>query len=119
MVTGMQLRTSKKGSRSGILFYAVPGWTPGIIYLAIKGAWKLLLVHQLEMLDIDGFLDLLSSLYGWLYECLPCAKLADSPGLLEFPLELLESLLDVLSFFDRNNNHSFESPPFISGCKGK
>ena len=88
-------------------------------YVISFAGGQLLLVSQLEMLDIDGFLNLLSPLYGWLYICLPCTEFADSPGLLEFPLELLEGFLDVFPLFDRNNNHSSKSPPFISGCKGK
>ena len=56
---------------------------------------RLLLVHQLHVLNVDGLLDL----------CLSCAELTDSAGFLEFPLEFLESLLYVLTFFYRYYNH--------------
>ena len=66
---------------------------------------RLLLVHQLHVLNVDGLFDLLSSFDRRFNECLSCAELTDSAGFLEFPLEFLESLLYVLTFFYRYYNH--------------
>lgn len=66
---------------------------------------RLLLVHQLHVLNVDGLFDLLSSFYRWLYESFPCAELTDSACLFEFPLEFLQGLLYILAFFYWYYNH--------------
>lgn len=83
---------------------------------------RLLLVHQLKMLHIDSLLHLNSLLYRWLLKVLPCAKLTDCAGLLEFPLESLESSLYVLTFFYRYYDHLLYHPlfacfSFLAGAK--
>lgn len=80
---------------------------------------KLLLVLELEMLYVDSLHLGDALLYRWLLKVLPVAKLTDCAGLLEFPLELLKSSLDIFSFFDRNDNHFSKSPPFSSKAGAK
>ena len=60
---------------------------------------------RLKLLNVDSLLHLHSLLYRRLYEVLSCTKLADCACLLEFSLELLESLLDAISFLYWNYNH--------------
>ena len=70
------------------------------------------------MLYIDGLSPGYAALLGWLLEILACTKLTDSSGLLELPLEFLESPFDVLSFLYWYDNNFFKSPPFLfSGAK--
>ena len=74
---------------------------------------KLLLVKQLEVLNVDSFHLRSSSLYRRLLEVLAGAKLADGTGLLEFPLEFLQSPFDVLAFLDRNYDHNAVTTSFF------
>ena len=70
------------------------------------GDGELLLLHSSEVLYIDSLHLRSSLLYGRLLEVLAGAKLTDSTGLLELPLEFLQGALDVLAFFDRNYDHN-------------
>ena len=56
------------------------------------------------MLYVDSLLKLLSLPDRWFHEVLSGTKLADSTCFFEFPLESLESSLDVLTFLKRYNN---------------
>ena len=73
-----------------------------------------MLVLKLEMLDIDRLLKSDALLHGRFLEILAGAELTDDSGLFEFPLELLECSLDVLSFLDGYYDHCF-TPPFSFG----
>jgi|SRR5574344_3072308 hypothetical protein len=73
----------------------------------------LLLFFKLQMLNIDGFKMSRSVGNGWLFEILPCAKLADSASLLEFSLEFLKSSFNIFSVFNRNYNHFLITPFFL------
>ena len=59
-----------------------------------------------ELLDVDSFLNLLSSLYRKLGERLPLTKLPYDTSLLELPLEFLEGSLDVFAFLYGNYDHN-------------
>ncbi len=78
------------------------------------GVSGLLLLKQLEVLNVDGLHLRRSSLYRRLFEVLTGAKLADGTGLLEFPLEFLQSPFDVLAFLDRNYDHNAVTTSFFS-----
>ena len=58
------------------------------------------------MLYIDSLHPGSSLLDRGLLEVLAGAKLTDSTGLLELPLEFLQGALDVLAFFDWNYDHN-------------
>ena len=75
--------------------------------------FKLLLVKQLEVLNVDGLQLRGSLLHRRLLEVLAGAKLADGTGLLEFPLEFLQSPFDVLAFLDRNYDHNAVTTSFF------
>jgi len=85
------------------------------LYLAEKH--KLLLVLKLQVLYIDSFLHSHSLLYRWLCKLSTCAELTDGTSLLEFPLEFLESLLNVLAFFYRYYNHAKITSFLFEGAK--
>lgn len=67
----------------------------------------LLLVHQLHVLNIDGFLHLDALLLARLFESLAGAELADGAGLFELPLESFQGAFDVLAFFNGYYDHFF------------
>ena len=83
-----------------------------IVFLSEK-----LFVFQLEMLNINRFLDFLSPLYRRFYELLACAEFAYGARFLEFSLEFLESSFDVLAFLDRNYNHNFITSFYFAPAK--
>lgn len=78
----------------------------------------LLLVEQLEVLNVDSLQLRGSLLYRRLLEVLAGAKLADGTGLLEFPLEFLQSPFDVLAFLDRNYDHNAVTTSFFLKISG-
>ena len=86
----------------------------GPIVISKFGVSLLLLVKQLEVLNVDGLHLRGSSLYRRLLEVLAGAELADGTGLLEFPLEFLQSPFDVLAFLDRNYDHNAVTTSFFS-----
>ena len=59
-----------------------------------------------EFLDVDRFLNLLSSLYRKLGERLPLAKLPYDTSLFELPLEFFEGSFNVFAFFYWYYDHS-------------
>ncbi len=79
-------------------------WSAVIIYQN-DIVCDLLLFLELQVLNIDSLLNLLSPLHRRFHEVLSCAEFADCACFLEFPLESLESSLDVLTFLKRYNNH--------------
>lgn len=76
----------------------------GLLYCSCD--FGLLLVLKAEMLYIDGLhLGHTTPLRG-LLKILACAKLADSPSLLELSLEFLQCAFDVFTFFYGYDNHA-------------
>lgn len=79
---------------------------------------RLLLVLKLQVLNINSLLHLNPLLHAGLDKFATGAELAHGTGLFEFPLELLEGFLDVLTFLDRNYNHMLITSFFlIAGTK--
>ena len=70
-----------------------------------NGGYVLLLLSLTELLHVDGMLHLQALQDGRLVELLTTTEFLHDASLLVFSLKLLKCSFDVLTFFNRYDNH--------------